>query len=146
MKIENRKAYHEYLILEKMEAGIQLLGVEVKSIKSGRMKLDSAFVKFIGNELFLVNADVPLYQFAVRPNYQPQRSRKLLLHKRQIESLAGKTSTKRLTIVPLSCYTTHGTIKLEIGLAKKKGEFDKREKLKKRAIQKDIEREVRGKM
>jgi SsrA-binding protein len=128
-----------------MEAGIQLLGVEVKSIKEGRVQLDHSFVKLISGELFLVNADIPLYQFAVKPNYNPQRSRKLLLHKKELLSLAGKMDTKHLTIIPLSCYTTRGSVKLEIALAKRKHQYDKRDDLRKKAIQRDVERELRGK-
>jgi SsrA-binding protein len=140
MKVTNRQAYYDYEILEKYEAGIKLKGHEVKSIKQGRIKLEGSYVKIIKNEAFLINAHIPLYQYAVDPDYEPNRTRKLLLHKRQIINLKAQLQKKNLTIIPLSCYTSRGKVKLKIALAKGKKKWDKRRKIKEREMERKIKR------
>ena len=142
MKIfaENQKAYFNYEILEKIEAGIALIGQEVKSIKMGRISLAGAYVVLRNNEAFLVGSKIPPYQPKNAPaDYNSERPRKLLLKKSEIKYLIGKTKQKGLTLVPLKVYTKNGKIKLEFGIAKGKKKFDKREIIKKR----DVEREIR---
>ena len=142
---ENKKAYFNYEILEKFEAGISLIGQEVKSIKSGRINLTGSYVVLKNSEVFLVGANIPPYQPKNAPSdYSPERSRKLLLKKSEIKSLIGKVKQKGLTLVPLRVYTKNGKIKLEFGVARGKKKFDKRELIKKREIQKDIERELKS--
>ena len=137
---ENRKAYFNYEILEKYEAGIELLGVEVKSVRDGQMSLEGAFVIIRGGEAYLINATIPPYQAKNAPkDYDPLRNRKLLLTKKEISELGGSERNKSLTIVPISVYNKNRKIKLEIALVKGKKKFDKRETLKKR----DTEREIR---
>ena len=139
-KIINRKAYFDFRILETLEAGILLTGPEVKSIKSGRLKLDGAHVRIINDEAYLVNADIPLYESAHVESYDADRTRKLLLRKKQLISLDTKLRQKKLTIVPISCYTTRNLIKIEIGLGQRKKSTDKREEIKKRDLAREIER------
>lgn len=145
MQITNKKAFHEYEILEKIEAGIQLLGSEVKSIRGGRMILNGSFVRILGDEAYLVNAEIPLYPYARPDGYDSRRSRKLLLHAKELLHLKGKITQSNLTIVPLSCYTSKNFIKLQIGLARGKKEHQKRETLKKRDIDRDVQQDLRGK-
>jgi len=139
--IENKKAYFKYLILEKFEAGISLIGQEVKSIKSGRMNLAGSYVVLKGEEVYLIGANIPPYQPKnAPPDYNPERSRKLLLKKSEIKYLIGKVRQKGLTLVPLKVYTKRGKIKLEFGVAKGKKKFDKRELIKKREFEREKER------
>ena len=143
---ENRKVRFNYEILEKYESGIELLGVEVKSIRGGQMSLEGAFVIIRGGEAFLINANIPPYQVKNTPtDYDPLRNRKLLLTKKEITELAGNDKNKSLTIVPISVYNKGRKIKVEIALVKGKKKFDKRETLKKRDTDREIRREVRGK-
>ena len=146
MKITNRQAYHKYQILDRFEAGIKLTGPEVKSVKGGRVKLERAFVKIAGSEGYLVNAHVPPYPYARQSGYDPNRSRKLLLHKKEIIGLKAKIEQKNLTIIPLSCYTKRNLIKLELGLAKGKKRWEKREAKKRKDIEREVERELRNKL
>src|SRR5687768_5072321 len=104
MKVLNKKALHNYHILERLEAGVQLLGSEVKSIRSGRLDLGESFVRVLNNEAFLINANIPKFAQAGNKSYDPTRSRKLLLHKNQIQALIGKTSGTGATLVPISLY------------------------------------------
>ncbi len=143
MKIANRRALHDYTIIDTLEAGIRLNGAEVKSVKGGRISLEGSFVRIIGSEIYLVNAQIFPYPYARPEGYDPKRSRKLLLHKKEIISLKTKMTQGALTLVPLECYISHGFIKLKVGLARGKKEYEKREKLKKRAIEKDIQRELK---
>lgn len=145
MRIVNRKTLHNYHILETIEAGIVLTGSEVKSIRAGRIDLGEGFVKILGGEAFLVNAHIPRYEHSGDQDYQPTRSRKLLLHKRQINSLLGQTSRAGVTLVPVSIYEKEGRFKVEVGLARSKKEFDKRKIIKKRDQLRRIEQELRGK-
>ena len=146
MKIANKKAYFDYTILDRIEAGISLLGSEVKSLREGRGKLDGAYVKIIGGELVLVNAEISPYAFARPEGYDPKRTRKLLLHKAEITSLLGKMAGSNLTLIPLSWYTTGHRVKLEIGLARGKKAYEKREKIRKEDMRRDLERDFRGKV
>ena len=141
---ENRSAFQNYQILEKFEAGIVLNGQEVKSIKNGRASLKGSFVVMKGEEAFLLNANIPPYQPQnTPPNYDPQRSRKLLLHKKELKYLLGKSKEKGLTIIPLKLYIKKGKIKVEIALAKGKRKVDKREEIKKREIEREIKRMIK---
>ena len=147
MKIlaENKKAYFNYQILEKFEAGISLIGQEVKSIKTRGVNLAGSYVIVKDEEVFWVGAKISPYQPKnLPPDYNPERSRKLLLKKSEIKYLIGKTKQKGLTLIPLRVYTKRGKIKLEFGVARGKKKFDKRELIKKREIQKDIERELKS--
>jgi SsrA-binding protein len=146
MKITNRRAFHEYEILDTLEAGMSLTGPEVKSVKGGRMSLEGAFVKIIGREVFLINAQIFPYQNARNEGYDPKRTRKLLLHKKEIQSFITKSHTSRLTIVPLECYNLLGFVKLKIALARGKREYEKREKIKKRDTERDIQRVLKSKI
>lgn len=142
---ENRKAYFNYDILEKFEAGLVLNGQEVKSIKSGRIQIAGAYAVFRKQELFLVGATIPAYQPKNAPaDYRPDRSRKLLLHKKELIYLVGKVKERGLTLVALRVYTQSGKIKLEFGLAKGKKLQDKREKIKKREAEREIQRALKG--
>ncbi len=144
MKIVNKKALHEYHILESLEAGIQLYGSEVKSIRSGRIELGQSFARITGEEVFLVNANIPRYQNAPIKDYDPARTRRLLLHKDQIQSLMGKLQAK-VTLVPVAIYEKNNLIKVQLGLAKSKKEVDKRKIIKARDHQRRVEQELRGK-
>lgn len=135
----NKKARYDYEILETVEAGLVLSGGETKSVRAGQAKLSGAFVTFHGNDAFLLNAHIAKYTHATDPAYQPERSRKLLLSKREINYLRGKSEELGLTIIPLSLYTKGRYIKVEIGVARGKKAYDKREAAKKR----DVEREMR---
>ncbi|KKS95649.1 MAG: ssrA RNA (tmRNA)-binding protein, SsrA-binding protein [Candidatus Gottesmanbacteria bacterium GW2011_GWA2_43_14] len=145
MKIINKKAFHDFEILETYETGLVLNGAEVKSVRSGRMSLEGAFVRIIGSEIYLVNAQIFPYAYARPENYDPKRSRKLLMHKREITSLKSKLSADRLTLLPLECYNSQSFLKLKIGLARGRKQYEKREKLKKKAVVRDIERALKSK-
>ncbi len=139
---ENRKVYFNYEILEKYEAGIELLGLEVKSVRSGKMSLEGAFVIVRGGECFLINANTPPYQPNNTPKeYDPLRNKKLLLTKKEIRVLADSGNNKSLTIVPISVYNKGRKIKISIALAKGKKKFDKRETIKKRETDREVRRE-----
>lgn len=141
---ENKKAYFDYEILEKIEAGIVLIGQEVKSIKSGRINLAGSYVVANNEEFFLVGCNIPPYQPKNAPsNYNPERSRKLLLKKSEIKYLIGKSQQRTLTLMPLKVYTKKAQIKIEFGIAKGKKKFDKRESIKKRDIKREIERTLK---
>ncbi len=142
MKIDNKKAFFDYEILEKLEAGINLFGAEVKAIRLGHADLSGSFVKIIGTEAYLVNAKIFPYKYSSPEGYDERRTRKLLLHKNEIIALKSKIEGANLALVPISIYTTKGFIKLQIGLGKGKKEFDKREKIKKRDIQRAVEQEI----
>lgn len=136
----NRKAYFDYEILQTYEAGIELFGFEVKSVKTGRVNLTGSFVVIKNSEAWLLNTTIPAYQPKNAPaSYEPTRSRRLLLHKTELKELIGASSRQGLTIMPLKVYNRHGKIKVLIGLARHKKKADKREAIKKR----DTEREVR---
>lgn len=143
----NRQALYDYEILEKYEAGLVLAGFEVKSIRTGHISLQGAYVVIRGDEAYLLNAAIPPYQPKNTPaGYEPTRSRKLLLHRTEIASLVGLAKQKGLTLVPLRVYNKSGKIKLEFALARGKKEYDKREKISRREADRKIQRVLRGKL
>lgn len=133
----NRKAFHNYEIMEKYEAGIALKGTEVKSIRDGRINLQDGFVRLIKGELIMMNVHISPYSHGNINNHSEIRDRKLLMHRQEIDRIAGKLSKAGLTIVPLAVYFKKGKAKVEIGIAKGKQAFDKRESIKKRDIQRE---------
>lgn len=145
MKITNKKALHNYFILESLEAGIELLGSEVKSIREGRVELGQSFGKILNGEVYLINVNIPAYHNAPIKDYNPTRQRRLLLHKDQIRSLIGKLSAKSAVLVPVSLYGKNNLIKVQLGLGKSKREVDKRKLIKERDHQRRLEQELRGK-
>lgn len=140
MKIFNKRARFDYQILDKIEAGIVLSGGEARAVRTGHLNLTNSFAKILGTEAYLVNANIPV---PGKKDYNPTKSRKLLLHKQEIISILTKIKARKLTFVPISMYTTHGLIKVELGLGKSKKKFEKKELLKKRDIQRDIEKELK---
>mgnify|MGYP001576755752 CR=1 FL=1 len=147
MKIlsENKKAYFNYNILEKFEAGISLIGQEVKSIKTRGVNLAGSYVVIKNEEAFWIGAIISPYQPKNAPsNYDAERSRKLLLKKAEIKYLIGKVKERGLTLIPLKVYTKKGKIKLEFGIVKGKKKFDKRESIKKREVEREIRRELKS--
>ena len=143
MKIlaENKKVGFDYQILERFEGGLVLTGQEVKSIRTGKVSLKGAFVVFKGEEPYLINATIPPYQPKNAPkDYDPERARKVLLKKKEIKYLLGKSKEKGLTLIPLMLYDRSGKIKVEIVLAKGKKKEDKREEIKKREVEREIRR------
>jgi len=138
---ENKKAWHDYEIIEKYEAGLVLEGHEVKAVRSGKISISGSYVQIIDNEAFLIGANIAPYQPKNMPkNYEPERNRKLLLNKKEIAGLIGKSKERGLTIVPLKVYDKKGKIKLEIGLVKAKKKYDKRISIKKKEEQRKIDR------
>ena len=143
----NKKAYFNYEILETFEAGLRLIGSEVKSLKLGHYSLQGSYVTVHNEEAWLVKATIAPYQPKnMKADYDPARPRKLLLKKKELQYLQGKSNEKGLTIVPLKVYNKRGQIKLEIGLAKGKSKSDKREVLKKRTVDREIQQEIREKL
>jgi SsrA-binding protein len=140
---ENRKAYFNYEILEKIEAGLELLGFEVKSLKQGKGVLEGAHITIRGNEAYIIGMQIPPYQAANTPQeYDANRNRKLLLTKNELEKLSDIEKQKGLTIVPLLVYNKGRKLKLEIGIARGKKKFDKRETLKKRDFERHEKRNI----
>lgn len=135
----NKKTFHDYFIEEKYEVGIELIGTEVKSIKAGKVSIKESFVRIIKNEVFVMNMHVTPYEFGNINNESETRVRKLLLKRKEIEKIAQKIKEQGYTIMPLSIYTKQRLVKMEIGLAKGKKLYDKREAMKR----KDQEREIR---
>lgn len=144
MKIINRIYTRDYQELEKYEAGIALTGGETKVVKAGGIKLEGSFVKITDSGAQLMNAQIPIYQYAKNENYDPKRIRKLLLNRQELERLRGKiASSPSLTIVPVSCYNKGALIKLEIALAKGRKDIEKRKIEKKKEIEKSQKREAK---
>jgi SsrA-binding protein len=137
---ENRKAFHDYFILETFEAGLALLGTEVKAIREGRVNLRDSFASVDAGEVFLYNVNISPYSHRGYASHEPLRRRKLLLHKAEIRKLIGKTAEKGLTLVPLRMYFKNGRVKVAVGLAKGKKDYDKRETIKRR----EADRETRA--
>ncbi|MBN1263438.1 MAG: SsrA-binding protein SmpB [Candidatus Pacebacteria bacterium] len=144
MKVFNRRAKYDYYLLEKFEAGIVLTGAEVKSVRENKIKLAESFVRLREDGAYLVNAHISPYRYARNQSYQPTRSRRLLLHKKQILSLMKKMEGRGLALVPYSCYLKRNKIKLGIALARGKKKWDKREAVKKRDLKREAERELRA--
>ncbi|OGD83708.1 SsrA-binding protein [Candidatus Curtissbacteria bacterium RBG_13_40_7] len=143
VKIFNRRARHKYQILDKVETGIVLTGAEIKSIRAGRVDLSEAFARIRDGQIFLVNAFINPWMGSQK-FVDARRERKLLLHKRQILNWQGKIAGAKLTLVPLSIYIKGNLAKAELALAKSKAKFDKRAALRKKTIERDVERELRG--
>ena len=141
----NRRARHDFTILESFEVGIELKGTEVKSLRAHKASLAEGFARVDSGELFLYNMHINPYEFGSYTNVDPKRTRKLLAHKKQIMRLAGQISQKGTTLIPLKAYFKHGKAKIELALAKGKRQYDKRESIKKRMVKREIERHFRGK-
>ncbi len=141
---ENRKARHDYEIIDTLECGIALVGSEVKSLRVGRMSLDEAYGRVDGDEVWLIGCDIPEYEKANQLNHPPRRPRKLLLHRREIKKFAGQAFDKGLTLVPLKMYFKDGRVKLLLGIGRGRKAHDKREKLKAASAKRDIEIALRG--
>lgn len=139
----NRKARHEYFLVETLEAGLVLQGSEIKSIRASQVSLAEAYVNVDGREAFLVDAHIAPYEQASHFNHDPRRPRKLLLHKKEIRQLYNQVRQKGFTIVPTKVYLKEGRAKVEIALAKGKKLYDKRNEIAKRDIQREVEREIR---
>ncbi len=142
---ENKKARFNYEIVESFEAGIELKGYEVKAVKAGRANLAGAFATVHDNQIWLTNADIPPYQPKNTPaDYEPTRPRRLLLKRKEIAYLTGKMTAERLTLVPLKLYNKGGRIKVELGLARGKRQYEKRAVIKKRETQREIRRTLKS--
>jgi SsrA-binding protein len=140
----NRKAYHDYFIEEKFEAGIMLQGTEVKSLRDGRVNLQDSYASVKGNEVFLHHCHISPYSHGNIMNHEPLRTRKLLLHQKEINKLLGKTQQQGLTLIPLRVYfSKRGLAKVELGLAKGKKQHDRRETIKKREAGREVERAMK---
>ncbi|HET8911062.1 MAG TPA: SsrA-binding protein SmpB [Ktedonobacteraceae bacterium] len=140
----NRQAYHEYTIERTVEAGISLVGTEIKSIRAGRVNLRGAYAMARKDEIWLENAHIAVYEQGNRYNHEPMRNRKLLLHRREIDQLMSKVSTKGLTLVPLKLYLKGGKAKIELGLCRGKKLYDKRASIAERDVKRDMERVLRN--
>lgn len=141
---KNRKAYHDYTILEKFEAGIQLQGTEVKSCRQGNVTLGEAYARIIRGELFLIGANIATYEQGNRFNHEPKRDRKLLMHKREIARLKQAVEAKGLTLVPLRMYLVRGRLKLEVGLCQGKQLHDKRQAMRQKEHDREAHRAMRS--
>lgn len=140
---QNKKAYHDYFIEETYEAGIVLKGTEIKSIRAGRVNLKDSYAQIKDGEVFLIGMHISPYEKGNRFNHDPERTRKLLLHKREINKLVGETKQAGYSLVPLKIYLKNGYAKVLIGLAKGKKKYDKREELKHKEAKREIERAFR---
>lgn len=140
---QNKKARFNFHIIEVIEAGMVLLGTEVKSLRQGRANLKDSYARIKNGELFLMQAHISPYTHAYYDNHEPDRDRKLLVHKRELKRLQGKTQEKGLTLVPLRIYFKDGKAKVELALARGKRTFDKRESLKRKTEQRDLERAIK---
>ena len=136
----NRRAWHDYAVLDKIECGIELRGTEVKVVRHGEASLSGAYGAVLGGQLYVVGMNIPVYAFGNRFNHKPQTNRRLLVHRQQIEDLRLKTEAKGLTLIPLRLYLSRGRVKLELGVCRGKQLHDKRDALKKKALKRDVER------
>ena len=145
MKIisDNRKARHNYELLDKFEAGLVLRGSEVKSLRAGHINLKDSFIAFRKGEAFLQNAHISPYEASSYNNHEPERLRKLLLNRREIERIDGQVREKSYSCVPTKIYFKKGRVKIEIALARGKKQFDKREALKRRQVDRELQRQLR---
>ncbi len=142
----NKKARHNYFVDDTYEAGVVLVGSEVKSLREGRITLTDAYGRLENGELWLVKAHISTYKEANRKNHEPERPRKLLLHKREIRRLVGKVQEAGYTLIPLALYFKDGRVKVEIGLCRGKKLYDKRESLRKKDAAREIDRVRRGRL
>lgn len=136
----NKKAFHDYFIEDKLEAGMELVGTEVKSVKAGKVSIKESFIRIIKNEIFIMNMHITPYEFGNINNLSESRVRKLLLNRKEIEKWAAKIKEQGYTIIPLSVYTKQRLVKMEIGLAKGKKLHDKREALKRKDQERDMKK------
>ncbi|MFL5627746.1 MAG: SsrA-binding protein SmpB [Ktedonobacteraceae bacterium] len=139
----NRQAYHDYFVERTIEAGIALMGTEIKSIREGKVNLRGSYAMARKGELWLENAHIAVYEHGNRYNHEPTRNRKLLLHRREINQLLSKVETKGLTLIPLKLYLKGGKAKIELGLARGKKLYDKRDAIAERDMKREIERTIR---
>ena len=139
----NRQAYHDYFVERTIEAGISLVGTEIKSIRDGKVNLRGSYAIARNGELWLENAHIAIYEHGNRYNHEPLRNRKLLLHRREIEQLQAKAATKGLTLIPLKLYLKGGKAKIELGLCRGKKLYDKREAITERDVKREMERVIR---
>jgi SsrA-binding protein len=139
----NRQAYHDYFVERTIEAGISLVGTEIKSIRDGKVNLRGSYAIARNGELWLENAHIAVYEHGNRYNHEPLRNRKLLLHRREIEQLQAKVATKGLTLIPLKLYLKGGRAKIELGLCRGKKLYDKREAIAERDVKREMERVIR---
>ena len=139
----NRQAYHDYFVERTIEAGISLVGTEIKSIRDGKVNLRGSYAIARNGELWLENAHIAAYEHGNRHNHEPLRNRKLLLHRREIEQLQAKVATKGLTLIPLKLYLKGGKAKIELGLCRGKKLYDKREAIAERDVKREMERVIR---
>ncbi len=140
----NKKAFHDYVIEERYEAGLVLTGSEVKSLREGRANLKDAYARVLNDEVFLLGAHISPYAAASYQNHDPTRTRKLLLHRKEIQRLVGKTAQRGLTLVPLRLYWKDGRAKVELGLARGKRQYDKREAERRREAQREIAKAMKA--
>lgn len=141
----NKKAYHDYEILEKLETGIVLLGSELKPCREGNISLRDAYAEVSNGELWLIDANIATNPFSGKLGHIPQRRRKLLAHKKQITKLAQKVEASGMTLIPLRMYFKNGKLKVELALAKGKTKYDKREEISKKDLKRELDRALRGK-
>ncbi len=141
----NRKAYHLYHILDKFETGIVLKGTEVKSAREGKINLKDSYAALKNGEMFVMNLHISPYHHGTSFNHEPERTRKLLLHRSELNKLSGKTKERGLTLVPLRVYLVRGHVKLELGLAKGKKLYDHRDDIEKRDLDREMQRELKHK-
>jgi SsrA-binding protein len=141
----NKKAYKDYFLEETYEAGIALRGTEVKSVRGGKVNFKDSFARLKNGELFLLNLHISPYEQGNRYNVDPERTRKLLLHRKQIDRLLGKTQEKGLTLVPTKIYIKNGLVKVELALGKGKKVYDKREEIKREQAKRDLQRFMKEK-
>lgn len=140
----NRRAFHDYFVDERVEAGIVLTGTEIKSVRDGKITLSDGYARIQGDEAWLENVYVAPYEQGARENPEPRRRRRLLMHRREIRDLGAKVSQKGFTLIPLRVYLKGGRAKLELGLARGKHTYDKRQSIAERDSKRDIERALRG--
>src|SRR5437588_12944311 len=141
--VDNRRARHDYQLSDRVEAGVVLTGTEVKSLRDGRASLQQAYAEVRDGEAWLVGAHISVYEQGNRENHDPDRDRKLLLHRRELESLSGKVRERGLTLVPTKLYFRNGRAKVELALARGKEQRDKRRDIAKREAQRDMERALK---
>ena len=141
---QNRKAFHNYFVEETVQAGVSLLGSEVKSLREGKVNLGDSYGDIKRGEVFLVDTHISPYPQANRLNHDPLRTRKLLLHKKEIKRLIGKVEQRGYTLIPVKLYFVNGKVKVDLALAKGKKLFDKRETLKKKTMEREMERGRKG--
>jgi len=140
----NRKAHFNYEVIETYEAGIVLVGTEIKSVRDGKMSIGDSYCLARNGEVTMINSHIEEYTFGNRFNHEPKRSRKLLLHKKEIQRLIGKTNERGFSIVPLKAYFRRGRLKVEIALCRGKKAFDKKESIKQRDLKREFDKEVKS--